>query len=60
VLIMNNPGFVIVFVGILLLVLALSTILFMLSLMFGAVFLACAANRFVLNRIASSLEKAPG
>lgn len=50
-LIGNNPGFAIALVGILLLVFAAGTALFMLSVAFGPVLAACAGNRAVLNRL---------
>jgi uncharacterized membrane protein YesL len=51
VLLANNPGFVVLLLISLLLILVLFTAAFMLSLMFGAVFLACAGNRAVLSRL---------
>lgn len=47
----KNPGFSIVLISFLLLILIVSTIAFMLSLMLGAVFIACASNQAVLNRL---------
>ena len=47
----NNPGFVILLLVCLTFILILSTVAFMLSLMFGMVFLACAGNRAVINRL---------
>ena len=50
-LIGNNPVFTIALTGLLLLVLIAGTVAFMLSFAFGAVFITCAGNRAVLNRL---------
>ncbi|HWR65011.1 MAG TPA: DUF624 domain-containing protein [Bellilinea sp.] len=50
-LIGNNLAFAFILAGLLLLILIASTFAFMLSFAFGAVILACAANRAVLNRL---------
>ena len=47
----DNPGFTLMLLIGLILILVLSTVAFMLSLMFGMVFLACSGNRAVLNRL---------
>ncbi len=55
----NNPGFAILLLVCLILILILSTAAFMLSLMFGMVFLACACNRAVINRLEESGRSNP-
>jgi hypothetical protein len=51
VLIGRNPGFAIALTGFLALLLIIGTLAFMLSFAFGAVIIACAGNRAVLNRL---------
>jgi len=46
-----NPGFTLLIISALCLILFTGTILFLLSLMFGAVFAACLSSRSVLNRL---------
>ncbi len=53
VMIGKTPGFSIVLTLFLLLTLIVSTITFMLSMMLGAMFIASASNRAVLNRLES-------
>jgi len=53
VMLAKNTGFSVALLVFLLLILAVSTVVFMLSMMFGAVFTACASNRAVLNRMES-------
>lgn len=60
VLIGNNLGFAILLSVGLTLILILFTAAFMLSLMFGAVFLACAGNRAVLNQLKRTEQANPG
>lgn len=48
----RNPGFSLALAALLAALLALGTLLFMLSVAVGGCFLACAANRAVLNRLA--------
>ena len=55
----NSPGFTVVLLIGLILILFLFTVAFMLSLMFGMVFLACAGNRAVLNRLEFSRGSVP-
>lgn len=50
-LIGRNPGFVLALWFQVLLILIAGTFAFLLSLMFGAVFLACVGNRAILNRL---------
>lgn len=49
----KNMGFGVALLIFLMLLLIAGTVVFMLSLMFGAVFTACASNRAVLNRLDS-------
>ena len=58
VLIGRNPGFAIALTGVLALLLIVGTLAFMLSFAFGAVIIACAGNRAVLNRL--EILKQPG
>ncbi len=51
VLVGRNPGFALALTGFLALLLALGTLAFMLTFAFGAVIVACAGNRAVLNRL---------
>lgn len=50
-LIGKNPGFTLALLTLILAILVAGTVAFLLSAMFGAVFLACAGNRAVLNRL---------
>ncbi|MBG0787249.1 MAG: DUF624 domain-containing protein [Anaerolineaceae bacterium] len=59
ILIGGNPGFTVMLLIGLILILVLFTVAFMLSLMFGMVFLACAGNRAVLNRLEFSRASTP-
>jgi len=56
----SNPGFAVLLLICLILILILSTVAFMLSLMLGMVFLACASNRAVLNRLERTEQANPG
>lgn len=51
VLIGKNMGFSLALLIFLVLILAVGTLAFLMSAMFGAVFMACASNRAVLNRL---------
>lgn len=60
VLIGRNPGFAVVLTGFLALLLIVGTLAFMLSFAFGAVVIACASNRAVLNRLDVLKQPAEG
>jgi len=51
-----NPGFTLLIVFALVIILIAGTIVFLLSLMFGAVFVACLSSRTVLNRLEYSRQ----
>jgi hypothetical protein len=58
VMIGRNPGFAVALTGLLALLLLVGTLAFMLSFAFGAVLIACAGNRAVLDRL--EIVKRPG